>query len=85
MAEDGFWKETIEVFFEHFMALYFPNVYAGIDWSAGVRTRDKELAKLNRDNKTGSRFVDKLVEVRRLDGDEALVCAEDVDLLLPPC
>lgn len=73
MAEDGFWKETIEVFFEHFMALYFPKVYAGIDWSAGFRTRDKELAKLNRDNKTGRRFVDKLVEVRRLDGDEALV------------
>ncbi len=73
MAEDGFWKEVLDVFFEDFMALFFPQEHAGIDWKVGFNVRDKELSKLNRDNETGTRFVDKLIEVRRLDGDQALV------------
>ncbi len=55
------------------MALLFPAAHAGIDWCAGFKSRDKELSKLNRDNRTGARFVDKLVEVKRFGGGPALV------------
>ncbi len=71
--EDGFWKEVLDAFFDDFLALLFPEAHAGIDWQAGVRPRDKELTKLLPDNRTGARFVDKLVEVRGRGGDLALV------------
>jgi len=34
--EDTFWKEVLDVFFEDFMALLFPEVHAEIEWKAGV-------------------------------------------------
>lgn len=71
--EDGFWKEVLDVFFEDFVALFFPKAHAGIDWAAGFQFRDKELSKLHRDNETGTRFVDKLIEVKRQGSEQALV------------
>ncbi len=71
--EDGFWKEVLDTFFEDFMALLFPEAHAGIDWEAGFQFRDKELPKLELDDKEGPRIVDKLVEVQLLGGDSQLV------------
>ncbi len=71
--EDGFWKEVVDAFFEDFMALFFPEAHAGIDWEAGFLFRDKELPKLELDDEEGPRIVDKLVEVQLLSGDSRLI------------
>jgi len=72
---DSPWKEIIEIYFEEFMAFFFPKAHRKIDWSAGYTFMDKELQKVARDAVTGRRFVDKLARITRLDGDEALVLA----------
>lgn len=71
--EDAFWKEVLEALFEHFIGLFFPALHAAVDWSEGVRSRDKELSRLQPDNVTGVRFVDKLMEVRLCGGESALL------------
>ena len=55
------------------MAFFFPEVYAAIDWSRGYTFLDKEFQKISRTAKTGKRFVDKLVQVYLLTGDEAWI------------
>lgn len=70
---DSPWKEVIERFFPQFMAFFFPKAHAGIDWSKGYTFLDKEFQKVTRDAKTGKRYVDKLVQVYLLDGQETWV------------
>ena len=67
---DGAWKEALDLFLRPFLELCFPLVAAGIDWNAGVSFLDKELQEVVRDAELGKQRVDKLVEVRRLDGQE---------------
>jgi len=62
---DSPWKEIIERYFPEFMAFFFPEVYAAIDWTKEYRFLDKELQQVVRDAETGSRYVDKLVQVTR--------------------
>ncbi len=62
---DSPWKEIIERYFPEFMAFFFPQAYAAIDWSAGYTFLDKELQQVIRQAETGSRRVDKLVQVTR--------------------
>jgi hypothetical protein len=70
---DSPWKEALEQYFEAFLALCFPEVHAGIDWSRGHEFLDKELQAIVRDAESGRRYVDKLVKVWRKDGAEAWV------------
>jgi hypothetical protein len=70
---DSPWKEALEGWFPEFLALLFPDVYAGIDWSRGHAFLDKELQQIVRDAETGRRYTDKLVSVHRLDGEPAWV------------
>ncbi|MEQ9105377.1 MAG: hypothetical protein RIE53_11855 [Rhodothermales bacterium] len=63
----------MDAFFEEFIRLFFPDVYPEIDWEASIRSRDKELSKLRPESETGTRFVDKLVEVRLRGGGDVLV------------
>jgi len=70
---DSPWKEALEGWFPEFLALLFPAVHAGIDWSRGHRFLDKELQQIVRDAETGRRYADKLVGVHRLDGQPAWV------------
>ena len=70
---DSPWKEALEGWFPEFLALLFPAVHAGIDWSRGHRFLDKELQQIVRDAETGRRYADKLVGVHRLDGRSAWV------------
>jgi len=73
---DSPWKEIIERYFPEFMAFFFPDAYAAIDWSKGYTFLDKELQQVVRDAETGPRRVDKLAQVTQLgDGKEAWVLA----------
>ena len=46
---DSPWKEALEGFFPDFLALLFPVIHAGIDWSRGYRFLDKEFQQIVRD------------------------------------
>ncbi|WP_295426688.1 DUF4351 domain-containing protein [uncultured Thiodictyon sp.] len=64
------WKDALEHHFPEFLAFYFPDAHAGIDWSRGYQFLDKELAQVTKDAELGKRYVDKLVAVHRHDGAE---------------
>lgn len=65
---DSPWKDVIEHYFPEFMAFFFPQIYADLDWSKQYAFLDKELQKIVRKAKTGRGYVDKLVKVWRKDG-----------------
>ncbi|MBK1652880.1 DUF4351 domain-containing protein [Halorhodospira halochloris] len=65
---DSPWKEALEYYLEHAMALLFPQIHEQIDWSKGSHFRDKELQQIIRDADSGRRYADKLVEVYADDG-----------------
>ncbi|MFB1490856.1 hypothetical protein [Thiocapsa sp. C4-3m] len=70
---DSPWKEALEGYFPEFLALLFPRIHAGIDWSRGHRFLDKEFQQIVRDADIGRRYADKLVGLHRLDGQPAWV------------
>ena len=67
---DSPWKEAVEHHFSEFMEFYFPDAYAQIDWSKEHVFLDQELRAVVQDAELGKRFVDKLVRVTLLNGDE---------------
>jgi len=67
---DSPWKEAVEHYFPEFIAFYFPEAYAQIDWSKEHVFLDQELRAVVQDAELGKRFVDKLVRVSQLNGDE---------------
>ncbi len=70
---DSPWKEALSHRFPEFLALLFPQVHAGVDWSRGHDFLDKELQQIVHDAGTGRRYADKLVKVFTLDGVETWV------------
>jgi hypothetical protein len=60
---DSPWKEILEHFFPEFMAFFFSEAHAAIDWKQGYTFLDKELQQVVREAETGRRHVDKLVQV----------------------
>jgi hypothetical protein len=66
---DGAWKETLELYLHPFTALCFPAIAQTIDWNVAVEPLDKELQEIVRDAALGKQYVDKLVKVRRRDGE----------------
>jgi hypothetical protein len=70
---DSPWKEALEVYFRAFLALFFPDIHADIDWSRGFVFLDKELQKIVPKAARGRLYVDKLVKVWRKDGRETWV------------
>ena len=64
------WKEAVEHYFPEFIAFYFPSAYAQIDWSKEHVFLDQELRAVVQDAELGKRFVDKLVRLTLLNGDE---------------
>ncbi len=70
---DSPWKETLEHYFPDFIAFFFPNAHADIDWERGYTFLDKELEKVVRDAELGKRFVDKLVQVWRQEGEKEFI------------
>ncbi len=67
---DSPWKTALERYFPQFMAFFFPEAHAGIDWSQGHTFLDKELQKVVRDAELGRRLADKLVRVRGRDSQD---------------
>lgn len=67
---DSPWKDALEHYFPEFMAFFFPTAAAQIDWRQGFVFLDKELREVARDAELGKRYVDKLVRVTRLGGEE---------------
>jgi hypothetical protein len=65
---DGAWKEALERFFEPFLAFFFPQVHAGIDWTQPVVFQDTALQQVAPEETQGKQHVDKLVRVVRRDG-----------------
>ena len=70
---DGAWKEALEHYLSEFVAFFFPEAHAAIDWSRGYEFLDKELQQVTRDADLGQRRVDKLVQVWREEGEPAWV------------
>src|SRR5262249_39322902 len=65
------WKEALEHFLASFLLFFFPEVHAGIDWSKGYESLDKELHQIVRGARSRKALADKLFKVWRLDGEEA--------------
>jgi hypothetical protein len=70
---DNPWKSAIDGYLPDFMAFYFPQANAHIDWSQGYESLDNELPALVRDAELGNRYADKLVKVTTIDGKQDIV------------
>ena len=66
---DGAWKEAIERYLRPFMELCFPEAARNIDWTSTPEFLDTELQEVVRDAGLGKQRADKLIKVRRLDGE----------------
>lgn len=66
---DSPWKEFLDAFLQPFLEFGFPDLHDAIDWSKPVVARDKELQQIAPVSDAGVRTVDKLVDVRLLNGD----------------
>jgi hypothetical protein len=64
------WKDALTRYFPEFMAFYFPQAYAQIDWTVPHAFLEQELAQVVGDGEVGPRRVDKLVRVARHGGRE---------------
>jgi hypothetical protein len=71
--QDSPWKEILEAYFEAFLAFFFPEAQAEIDWSREPVFLNQELHQLVRHAVLGPRAVDKLVRVWLRGGEEAWV------------
>jgi hypothetical protein len=70
---DNPWKEALGLYFQPFMAFFFPQIEANIDWSRGYEFLDKEFQQIVRDAELGRIYADKLVKVWQRDGSEIWV------------
>lgn len=68
---DESWKTAIEQYFEKFIAFFFPEAHSCIAWERGYEFLDKEFQQIVRDAEVGTRFVDKLLKVWLIEGEEA--------------
>jgi hypothetical protein len=70
---DGVWKVALDIYFEPFLALFFPVAHAAIDWIHAPLFRDTELQQVAPEETKGKQRVDRLVQVVQRDGTQALV------------
>ncbi|MBF0095436.1 MAG: DUF4351 domain-containing protein [Alphaproteobacteria bacterium] len=56
-----------------FLAFFFPAAHAAIDWTKGYTFLDQELQAVVQDAELGRRYVDKLVRVTLLGGEDAWI------------
>ena len=70
---DNPWKEALGLYFQPFMAFFFPQIEANIDWNRGYEFLDKEFQQVVRDAELGRIYADKLVKVWQRDGSEIWV------------
>lgn len=65
---DSPWKDILHSAFPEFMAFFFPDAEARIDWRQPHEFLDTELRQLVQDAELGRRHADVLVRVTTLDG-----------------
>jgi hypothetical protein len=70
---DNPWKDVLEHFFRHFLAFFFPEAYASIDWNRNYESLDKELQQIVSESELGLRLADKLFKVWLKDGREVWI------------
>jgi hypothetical protein len=70
---DNPWKDVLEHFFRDFLAFFFPEAHAAIDWSRKYESLDKELQQIVSESELGLRLADKLFKVWLVDGREAWI------------
>jgi hypothetical protein len=68
LNHDSPWKDTIDQFTRSFLEVTFPDVAAGIDWSVEPKSLEQELHEITPASEIGAKRVDKLLNVRLLDG-----------------
>jgi Domain of unknown function (DUF4351) len=68
---DSPWKRILDLYFEDFMALCWPEKHALIDWDKDYTMLDKELLQINKDAAITNKTVDKLIEIHCKEGDVA--------------
>ncbi|MGO9464440.1 MAG: Rpn family recombination-promoting nuclease/putative transposase [Isosphaeraceae bacterium] len=59
--------------FREFLAFFFPDAHAAIDWSRKYESLDKELQQIVSESELGLRLADKLFKVWLADGREAWI------------
>jgi hypothetical protein len=64
------WKAALHRYLPAFLAFFFPDIHADIDWSRGYQPLDKEFAQIIRRAGVGKQVADLLCQVWRHDGDE---------------
>jgi hypothetical protein len=67
--EDIAWKDILDNYLKDFIEYCFPELNALIDWSYPWKSLDKELQAITRGTKHGKQLLDKLFEVKLLNGD----------------
>jgi hypothetical protein len=70
--DDLLWKGLLEDVFDDFLRFIFPDAGQLFDMQKGFHFMDKELVEMypQPDQKSNTRFVDKLVKVYKLDGSQ---------------
>jgi hypothetical protein len=68
LNHDSPWKDTIDQFTRSLLEVTFPDVAAGIDWSVEPKSLEQELHEITPASEIGAKRVDKLLNVRLLDG-----------------
>jgi hypothetical protein len=67
---DNPWKEALSLYFQPFMAFFFPQIESNIDWDKGYEFLDKEFQQIVREAEQGKIYADKLVKVWQKNGSE---------------
>jgi SOS response regulatory protein OraA/RecX len=70
---DSPWKQILRGYLPDAMDFFFPGINELIDWRIQPIFLDKELEKLNPEDKIGKRYADKLVEVRFKGGESKIL------------
>jgi hypothetical protein len=60
---DGPWKEALDLYFRHFIELFFTHIAREVDWDRPLEFQDKELQQIAPAAAAGRGIVDKLVKV----------------------
>ena len=68
LDHDSPWKTALDQFPRSLLELTFPEAAASIDWSVEPKSLEQELRMITPDSEVGTKWVDKLLKVRLLDG-----------------
>ncbi|MFP4008384.1 MAG: transposase [Spirulinaceae cyanobacterium] len=70
---DNPWKEALSLYFQPFIAFFFPIIHDNINWERGYEFLDTELQQIVREAEIGFREADKLVKVWQNNGQETWI------------